>query len=124
MRKVLASRALGAAVCGGIFLGISALPARAQTPQSSQPAQSPSANLYEKDTSKDIPFSSNRPASAAEQRIHERAVIEAQARLARIESRHRQGISMQRPSLYGGSLVHTNPWYPGPWLYYWPCPCE
>ena len=44
--------------------------------------------------------SSNLPMTLAQQRIFERASTEAHERLVRMETRHREGISIQRPSIY------------------------
>ena len=87
-------------------------------------AQGPSsnANVYEKDGV----LSSGRRPAGSEQIIFERASHEAQERIGRMESRHRLGISMQRPSVYSGSLVGTTTHLAGPWTYYysgyWICP--
>ncbi len=61
--------------------------------------------------------SSNRPMTLAQQRIFERATIEAHERLARIESRHREGISIQRPSVYVGGVIAPNTFWMGNWHY-------
>ncbi len=53
----------------------------------------------------------------AQQRIFERATIEAHERLARIESRHRDGISIQRPSVYVGGVIAPNTFWMGNWHY-------
>jgi hypothetical protein len=88
-------------------------------------AESPEPSVYEKDAA----LSTSRHMTAAEQRIYERASLEARERLARIESRHRSGISMQRPAVSSPNLFATetlwnSPWrgyryYPGPFA----CPC-
>ena len=84
-------------------------------------ADSPDQNVYEKDAA----LSTSRHMTTAEQRIYERASLEARERLARIESRHRNGISMQRPAVFSGSLFATDTLWNGPWHYYryYPCPC-
>jgi hypothetical protein len=74
-------------------------------------AQSPTQTGYEKD---DMQISTSRRIPTPEQRIYERAAIEAQGRLARIESRHWAGISMQRPTLPSSltNVEYGNIWYP------------
>ena len=69
-------------------------------------AQTPNGKLYEKDHV----ISSAPGAPGALDRIHERAALEARERLARIESRHWNGISLQRPTIYvGPNYIVTNP---------------
>jgi hypothetical protein len=85
------------------------------------PAQSPDPSVYEKDAA------TSRHMTAAEQRIYERASFEARERLARIESRHRNGISISRPAIYQGGFIVPDTLLVGPWHYYrgasaYPCP--
>lgn len=87
-------------------------------------ADSPEPSLYEKDAA----LTTSRHMTTAEQRIYERASFEARERLARIESRHRSGISIQRPAISGGGLIATETLWTGPWHYYrtyphFQCPC-
>jgi hypothetical protein len=74
-------------------------------------AQSPGQQAYEKDESR----SAVHQLTPAE-RVHERAAVEARARLSRIEYRHALGISLQRPT------VPIEPLYPvfyvAPWGIY------
>jgi hypothetical protein len=84
-------------------------------------AQSPDPSVYEKDAA------TSRHMTAAEQRIYERASFEARERMARIESRHRNGISIQRPAVYSGGIIVPDTLFVGPWHYYrgstYPFPC-
>lgn len=73
-----------------IGLGLSAVLAGT----SAAMADSPGQQAYERDEMR----STVHPMTPAE-RVHERAAIEAHARLARIESRHAMGISPQRPTM-------------------------
>jgi hypothetical protein len=84
-------------------------------------ADSPELSVYEKDSAP----STTRHMTPAEQRIYERASFEAQERLARIESRHRSGISMQRPVVYAAHLFGTQTVWSSPWHTYpvYSCPC-
>jgi hypothetical protein len=68
---------------------------------------------YEKDSLS----SSNRPMTLAQQRIFERATIEGRERLARMEIRHRDGVSIQRPSVYVGGVIMPNTFWMGNWHY-------
>ncbi len=78
-------------------------------------AQSPGQQAYEKDEMR----SAVHQLTPAE-RVHERAAVEARARLSRIEYRHAMGISLQRPTMY------ADPQYPvlylAPWGIYGACP--
>jgi hypothetical protein len=98
MRKLMAGLSLGVA------LGMAA-PLRADYPGPS---------TYEKDPA----LSSSHRMTTAEQRIYERATIEAHERLARIESRHRNGISAQRPAIYYGAPGMPENVWSSPWHYY------
>jgi hypothetical protein len=77
--------------------------------------QSPGQQAYEKDETR----SAVHQVTPAE-RVHERAAVEARARLSRIEYRHAMGISLQRPTM------HYDPLYPvlhiAPWGIYGACP--
>ena len=98
MRKLMAGLSLGVALAMAAPLW----------------ADYPGPSTYEKDPA----LSSSHRMTTAEQRIYERATIEARERLARIESRHRNGISAQRPAIYYGPPgVPENVWS-GPWHYY------
>jgi hypothetical protein len=72
-------------------------------------AESPGQQLYEKDE----PRASIHPLTPAD-RVHERAAIEARARLQRIENRHAAGISLGRPTIYPEPLKqeiqYVSPW--------------
>jgi hypothetical protein len=75
-------------------------------------AQSQGQQLYEKD--KDEVRPGVHQLTPAE-RVHERAALEAQARLNRIESRRALGISLQRPSYdlapsFNQPVLHVAPW--------------
>ncbi len=78
------------------------------------PKENSRENLYEKDGV----LSSGPHQTFAQQRIYERASQEARERDSRIEYRHWNGISMQRPTLYestflGGHLLYPiQPAYP------------
>ena len=68
-------------------------------------------SAYEKDSLS----SPNHPMTLAQQRIFERATIEAHDRLVRMETRHRDGISIQRPSTYVGGVMVPNTYWMGIW---------
>jgi hypothetical protein len=76
-------------------------------------AQSQKQDNYEKDSV----VSTGRRTTTAEQSISDRAATEARSRLARIESRHWAGVSLQRPPLYLGPFGRSvqrqpiRPWY-------------
>jgi hypothetical protein len=74
-------------------------------------AQSPDPSVYEKDGA----MSSGKPLTVAQQRIFERASFEAHERLARIESRHRKGISAARPAVYSGGVIIPDSTLAGHW---------
>jgi hypothetical protein len=105
MRKVLT----GFGVC--LCVGVGAI-----APTFADP---PKPNVYENDSA----LSTSHRMTTAEQRIYERASLEARDRLARIESRHRQGISLQRPAVYSGALLGTETLHVGAWHYAWYYPC-
>lgn len=68
-------------------------------------AQSPNEKLYERSGTLSSGPSQPSPAD----RVHERAAREAHERLARIESRRWNGISLQRPTVYAGpNFIYTN----------------
>lgn len=68
-------------------------------------AQSPNEKLYEKGVV--LSSGPNQPTPA--DRVHERAAREARERLARIESRRWNGISLQRPTVYTGpNFIYLN----------------
>jgi hypothetical protein len=105
MRKFMIS--FGVALCIGAG---TVLPAFAETPK---------ANAYENDSA----LSTSHRMTTAEQRIFERASHEARERTARIDSRHRQGISPTRPQVYSGPLLGTETPHMGVWPYSWYSPC-
>jgi hypothetical protein len=105
MRKVLAG--VGVFLCLGVGAMVPAF------------AEPPKPNVYENDSA----LSTSHHMTTAEQRIYERASLEARERLARIESRHRQGISLQRPAVYSGPQIGTESLHVGSWHYAWYCPC-
>jgi hypothetical protein len=76
-------------------------------------AQSQNPDSYEKDAV----VSTGHRATPAEQSVYERASIEARSRLSRIESRHWNGISPQRPPFVmgpyapAGKWLVVRPWY-------------
>jgi len=107
MRKHLSGLGLSVGLCVG--LGSTGLVR----------ADSPKPSAYEKD----VALSTSHHMTTAEQRIYERASLEARERLARIEGRHRQGISLQRPAVYSTSLLATGTPPSGLWHYSWYCPC-
>jgi hypothetical protein len=76
-------------------------------------AQSPDPSVYEKDAP-----SSSKHLTVAQERIFERAAFEARERMARIESRHRNGITLSRPAVYSGSSMVPDTMFTGPWHYY------
>ena len=76
-------------------------------------AQSPDPSVYEKDLA-----SASKHLSAAQERIYERAAFEARERMARIESRHRNGITLSRPSIYQGGLIVPDTLFVGSQHYY------
>jgi len=78
-------------------------------------AQSPGQQAYEKDELRG-PVHQLTPA----ERVHERAALEARARLSRIESRHALGISPQRPTIQPWDL-NTPIVYAAPWGFYGTC---
>ncbi|HEV8070192.1 MAG TPA: hypothetical protein VGP76_20780 [Planctomycetaceae bacterium] len=80
-------------------------------------AQSPGQQAYEKDELR----SAVRPMTPAE-RVHERAAVEAHARLSRIEYRHAMGISLQRPTMYSAPPYYQPAVYVAPWGIYGSCP--
>ncbi len=84
-------------------------------------AQSPDPSVYEKDAP-----STSKHLSVAQERIYERASFEARERMARIESRHRNGITLSRPAVYTGSTMVPDTMFTGPWHRYrgsqWPAP--
>jgi hypothetical protein len=63
-------------------------------------AQSPDPSVYEKDAA-----STGKHLTVAQERIYERANFEARERMARIESRHRNGITLSHPAIYQGGLI-------------------
>jgi hypothetical protein len=79
-------------------------------------AQSPGQQAYEKD---EMHSAVHQPTPA--ERVHERAAVEARARLSRIETRHALGISLERPTLYGGPRVYHPALYTAPGAYYFGC---
>jgi hypothetical protein len=95
-----------------IGLGLSAV----LTWASAATAQSPGQQAYEKDEMR----SGVHQLTPAE-RVHERAAVEARARLNRIEYRHSMGISLQRPTMYPASLYYQPPLYVAPWGFYGTC---
>lgn len=104
MRKIMAGLGLCVALGSGAALR----------------AQSPEPTAYEKDAG-------SPHMTAVQQRIYERAAFEARERIARIESRHRNGISIQRPAIYSGGVLVPSTLWTGPFHYYHsypaPCPC-
>ncbi|HXY35626.1 MAG TPA: hypothetical protein VEI07_15445 [Planctomycetaceae bacterium] len=76
-------------------------------------ADSPGQQAYERDEMR----STVHPMTPAE-RVHERAAIEARARLGRIEARHALGISLQRPTFYPAGPVYRHIAYAAPWGLY------
>jgi hypothetical protein len=106
MRKLMIGLGVGLCVGAGAVL-----PAFAEAPKS---------NAYENDGA----LSTSHRMTTAEQRIYERASFEARERLARIESRHRQGVSAVRPAVYSGPLLGTEtPHFGASPFYAWYCPC-
>jgi hypothetical protein len=85
-------------------------------------ADSPDPSVYERDSV----MSTNQAKTAAQQRIFERASFEAHERMARIESRHRNGISIARPAIYTGATTVPETFWFGQWrtvhAYPWHCP--
>lgn len=79
-------------------------------------AQSPGQQAYEKDELRGAVHQLT-PA----ERVHERAALEARARLSRIESRHALGISPQRPTMQAWDL-NSPVVYAAPWGFYGTCP--
>jgi hypothetical protein len=88
-----------------IGLGLSAVLSWASISMAQSP--SPGQQAYEKDEAR----SAVHLLTPAE-RVHERAAIEARARLDRIEYRHAMGISLQRPTLRSAPMY---PLYVAPW---------
>jgi hypothetical protein len=76
-------------------------------------AQSPEPSVYEKDSA-----STSKHLSIAQERIFERASFEARERMARIESRHRNGITLSRPAVYGTGTMVPDTMFVGPAHYY------
>jgi hypothetical protein len=77
-------------------------------------AQSPDPSVYEKDA-----LSSNKQhLTVAQERIHERAAFEARERMARIESRRRNGITLSRPAVYASGVLAQDTLLMGPWHYF------
>jgi hypothetical protein len=77
-------------------------------------AQSPDPSVYEKDA-----VSTNKQhLTVAQERIYERASFEARERMARIESRHREGITLSRPAIYSGGPLVPDTMLVGPWHYF------
>lgn len=82
-------------------------------------AQSPDPSVYERDSP-----TSAKHLTIAQERIFERASFEAHQRMARIESRHRNGITLSRPAVYSGGVLVPDTLLMGPWHYYrgYQCP--
>jgi hypothetical protein len=76
-------------------------------------AQSPDPSVYEKDAA-----STNKHLTVAQERIYERAAFEARERMARIESRHRNGITLSRPAIATGTSLVPDTLFTGAWHYY------
>jgi hypothetical protein len=82
-------------------------------------AQSPDPSVYEKDA-----VSTSKHLTVAQERIYERASFEARERMARIESRRRNGITLSRPAIYSGGPLVPDTMLVGPWHYFhgYQCP--
>ena len=75
-------------------------------------AQSPDPSVYEKDST------SKHHLTAAQERIYERAAFEARERMARIEGRRREGVTLSRPPIYSGGPLVPDTMLVGPWHYF------
>jgi hypothetical protein len=97
-----------------VGLGLSAILACGSTAR----AQSPGQQAYEKDEMRGAVHQLT-PA----ERVHERAAVEANARLARIESKHAMGISPQRPTMGPPMFLyrHEHLISVAPWGFYGAC---
>jgi hypothetical protein len=76
-------------------------------------AQSRDPNVYEKDS-----VSTSKHLTVAQERIFERASFEARERMARIESRRRDGVTLSRPPIYSGGPLVPDTMLVGPWHYF------